>query len=67
MNFNGLKSNVVYFRGLKRHNIPYVLVWVIFYAWIVAFASWWTASPNVKNVFGSVDRILIQSALLTSS
>lgn len=67
MSFKGIKANVVSFKGLNKQSIPYILIWIIYYTWIIAFTSWWTASPKSINVFGSVDRSLIQSIGIVSS
>ncbi len=60
-------NNVVSLRGLKKHNLPYIFIWIIYYAWVIAFATWWTASPLTENVFGSQIRSLMHSINLFSS
>lgn len=63
-----VKTNLVVSpKGLKRHNLPYIFIWIIYYAWVVAFATWWTASPLTENVFGSSLRSLMHSINLISS
>lgn len=54
-------------KGMKRENLPYVFTWVIYYAWVVAFTTWWTASPLAVNVFDSDIRIVIHTVYLLSS
>lgn len=54
-------------KGLQKHNLPYVFIWIIYYAWVIAFATWWTASPLTENVFGSQIRSLLHSVNLLSS
>jgi hypothetical protein len=45
--------NVVNLKWLRRQNLPYVLIWILYYAGIIAFATWWTASPLTENVFST--------------
>lgn len=60
-------NNVVGIKGLNKHNLPYIFIWIIYYAWVIAFSTWWTASPLTDNVFGSQTRSLIHSVNLFSS
>lgn len=60
-------NNVVSIKGLQKNNLPYVFIWLIYYAWVVAFATWWTASPLTENVFGAELRSLMHSVNLLSS
>ena len=60
-------DNVAGFKGLRKCNLPYILIWIIYYAWVIAFATWWTASPLTENVFGSNIRSLMHSVNLFSS
>lgn len=67
-NFNlSDNENVVSLKGFNKHNLPYILIWIIYYAWVVAFATWWTASPLTENAFGSDIRSLMHSVNLFSS
>ena len=59
--------NVVNLKWLRRQNLPYVLIWILYYAWIIAFATWWTASPLTENVFSTQLRELMHSITLVSS
>ncbi len=61
------QNNVIGLKGLRKQNLPYILVWIIYYAWVVAFATWWTASPLAANVFGSDIRSLMHGINLFSS
>jgi len=58
---------VVSIKGLQKHNLPYIFTWVIYYAWVVSFATWWTASPITENVFSTEIRSLMHTANLVSS
>jgi DNA-binding CsgD family transcriptional regulator len=60
-------DNVVSIKGLHKDNLPYIFIWVIYYTWVVAFATWWTASPLTENVFGTGLRNLMHSVNLVSS
>jgi len=60
-------NNVVSPKGLKKHNLPYIFIWIIYYAWVIAFATWWTASPLTENAFGSQIRSLLHAVNLLSS
>lgn len=63
-----LKSNnVANPKGLKKHNLPYIFIWITYYAWVVAFATWWTASPLTVNAFGSHIRNVLHAVNLLSS
>jgi len=59
--------NVVNFKWLRRQNLPYVLIWILYYAWLIAFATWWTASPLTENVFSTQLREWMHSITLVSS
>jgi len=60
-------DNVVNIKGLRKQNLPYVFIWVVYYAWVITFATWWTASPLTENVFGTELRNLLHSVSLMSS
>lgn len=60
-------NRVVDIRGLMKQNFPYIFVWVVYYAWVVSFATWWTASPLTESVFGSNLRYVMHVVNLLSS
>ena len=62
-----LHDNVVNINGFRRQNASYVIIWVFYYAWVVAFASWWTASPLTEDLFGMQLRGIMHSIYLISS
>lgn len=63
-----LKSgNVVSIKGLQKHNLAYIFVWIVYYAWVVSFATWWTASPLTENIFTTELRSLLHIVNLLSS
>jgi len=59
--------SVVNLKWLRRQNIPYVFIWIFYYAWVIAFTTWWTASPLTENVFSTQLRELMHSLTLVSS
>jgi DNA-binding CsgD family transcriptional regulator len=62
-----LRDNVVNIDGIRRQNAPYIFIWILYYAWVVAFATWWTASPLTENVFSTQLRGLMHAVNLVSS
>ncbi len=62
-----VNDNVINIKGLRKQNTPYFLIWIVYYAWVVAFATWWTASPLTENVFGTGLRSLLHFVNLFSS
>lgn len=60
-------DRVVSIKGLQKHNFPYIFIWIIYYAWVVSFATWWTASPLTENGFSTELRSLLQTIILISS
>jgi DNA-binding CsgD family transcriptional regulator len=60
-------NNVANIKAIRKKNLPYVLLWVVYYAWVVAFTTWWTASPITEKVFDSGFRSLLHSVNLISS
>lgn len=60
-------DNVVHPNGLRRENLPYLAVWILFYAWVVAFTTWWTASPVLDSAFDTQIRSVMHIGNLLSS
>lgn len=60
-------DSVTNFKVLRKCNYPYIFVWVIYYAWVVVFTTWWTASPLIDDVYGTEIRNLLHSVNLISS
>ncbi len=60
-------DNVINIKGLRKKNLPYIFIWVVYYAWVIAFATWWTASPLTDSVLGMNIRSLLHSVNLLSS
>ena len=53
--------------ALRRSSLPYIFIWILYYAWVVAFTTWWTASPVTEMVFSTGLRSMIHSINLISS
>ncbi len=62
-----LRGNVVKLSSIRKQSAPYILIWILYYAWVVAFATWWTASPFSETVFSTQLRGLMHSVNLVSS
>ncbi len=60
-------DNILNLKGLRKENLPYIFIWVFYYAWVIVFATWWTASPLTENVFGTELRNILHSVNLISS
>ena len=72
-NYNKLVSeekrleNVVNIKALRKSNLPYIFIWIVYYAWVIIFTTWWTASPVTENIMSSGLRSLLHSVNLLSS
>lgn len=64
---NKNRENVVDIRAIRRSNWPYIFIWIIYYAWVIVFTTWWTASPVTENILSSNVRMLLHSINLLSS
>jgi uncharacterized protein YhhL (DUF1145 family) len=62
-----INYNVVNYKWLRKQNLPYIFIWVAYYAWNIVFATWWTASPLTENVFSTQLRELMHFVNLISS
>lgn len=60
-------SQVVSAKGIHKNNFPYIFIWVVYYAWVVLFTTWWTASPIVTHGFSTELRSLLHTVNLISS
>ncbi|MEA4950747.1 MAG: hypothetical protein VB068_14055, partial [Petrimonas sp.] len=60
-------DNVVHPNGLRRKNASYLVLWILYYAWVVAFATWWTSSPGLDSVFDTHIRSIMHAVNLLSS
>ena len=60
-------ENVVHPNGLRRKNAPYLVIWILYYAWVIVFATWWTASPALDSSFAIQIRSVMHMVNLLSS
>ena len=61
------QDNVVHPHGLRQKNAAYLVVWILYYAWVVEFATWWTASPVLDSSFDTQIRNVMHIVLILSS
>lgn len=61
------EDNVTNIKLIRKNNYPYVFIWIIYYAWVVVFTTWWTASPIIDYYYGTEIRNIIHSVNLISS
>lgn len=45
-----MKERVVNVKNIRREAAPYLWIWAVYYAWVILFTTWWTASPIVDTV-----------------
>lgn len=60
-------DSVINLKGLQGKNFPYIFIWIVYYAWVIVFTTWWTASPVTSKVFGTELRSILHSINLISS
>lgn len=64
---NTRRGSVVDFKAIRKSNLPYIIIWIIYYAWVIIFTTWWTASPVTEKVLSSGIRSMLHSINLLSS
>lgn len=62
-----IDDKVTSLKNIRRRNMPYIITWILYYAWIGAFMTWWTASPMTDQIYGTDSRVMLHSLLLFSS
>lgn len=65
--FEQVGSRAADIRAFRKSSLPYFWVWMFYYAWVVAFSTWWTATPATYNVFGEQIRSMMHIINLLSS
>ncbi len=60
-------SSLIRVKNIDRRNWPYLVTWIIYYAWVIVFTTWWTASPQTDAAFGTDVRTILHSVNLLSS
>lgn len=63
----GKTGSVADVRNIRKSSLPYIILWIIYYAWVVSFSTWWTASPTSAFVFDAPTRSLMHTVNLLSS
>ncbi len=61
------EDNVINTKLIRKNNYPYVFIWIIYYAWVIVFTTWWTASPLIDYYYGTEVRNIIHIINLISS
>ena len=62
-----LNSKVTDIKNITKKNLPYIITWILYYAWVIVFTTWWTASPLTDEVYGADSRVILHSLNLLSS
>lgn len=52
---------------VNKYNLQYMVTWIIYYAWVIVFTTWWVSSPTTDNIITNNSKILIHSLNLISS
>lgn len=60
-------EKVTNIKNIRRENWPYIMIWIVYYAWVIVFTTWWTASPLTDQVYGTNIRNALQAINLLSS
>ncbi len=60
-------SRAANLKAFRKSSFPYLWVWMFYYAWVVAFSTWWTATPATESVFGEQIRSMMHIINLISS
>ena len=53
--------------GLIKEKNPYIFIWIMYYAWVIVFTTWWTSSPVTDKLMGPDSRVMLHSLNLLSS
>jgi len=62
-----ISGSVVDLRNIRKKYLQYIVVWILYYAWVIVFTSWWTSSPRTDAVYGDSIRSLLHSLNLLAS
>ena len=61
-------AGVINLRSMKKQNLPYIMIWIIYYAWVISYTTWWTSpSSEIGTAFGAEFRSLVHIVNLLSS
>jgi len=53
--------------GLRKHNLPYICIWIIYYFCVVFFSRYWITFPINENLLAVDMRIVLRSINLIST
>lgn len=60
-------DNVINIKGVRKQNFSYIFIWIVYYAWVIVFSTWWTSSPFAENAHDSNLRALMHIVNLVFS
>ena len=63
----GSKTGVLNLNMIRKRNLPYLWIWVFYYAWVIAFTTWWTTPSDTGAAFCAEYRMSIHFANMLSS
>lgn len=61
------RSALIHMANVNGKSWPYLATWIVYYAWVIVFTTWWTASPITDAVYGTDIRAMLHSINLLSS
>lgn len=60
-------TGAISLNAVRRENLAFIWVWVVYYAWVVAFTTWWTTPAGTGTAFDGEFRRVIQIVNMISS
>lgn len=60
-------ARVTDIRRIRMANWPYIFIWILYYAWVIVFTTWWTSSPLTEAVYGAGVRTMLHQINLAAS
>ena len=52
-------------KNIKKKNIPYMVTWIIYYAWVIVFTTWWITLP--LSIIGLIISIIAIIGLINAA
>ncbi len=59
-----IDSKVTNYKNIHKENIPYMITWTLFYAWMLIFFTWWVNSFKTSEIFAEKELYGIYILLL---
>ena len=59
--------NIAHVSNIRRENIPLIATWIIYYAWVIIFTTWWAASALDGKILNAEIRTLLHTLNLFSA